>query len=321
MEVDQEDVDSSMAEVRSAEDVDVAEPENLGREVINTEVRNLRSHKKRHLQRKRQHTRHTNHPTPRPTLHPTYSTNESWWSTTSSNYWSSPSSNSIPNSRPSFYHPTLVDDDSTTSFPTADHPTYFPTPQHSSYFPTPQHSTYVPTPVFSTSVPTELPSNPPSSSHVDIENWVELLDEGFDNGFGEFNSGGFDVKYYSYVKTRSGVIRIQDGNVMDSSVYSDSITLDTTYSKFKVSFSFYANSMEVNDAFCLDYSVDDSVSWYPERCWHFPEDFDNKIWYDDMELEFEAVDAIDSMSIRFRCQANSFNDDILLDSVKVHGLA
>ena len=94
--------------------------------------------------------------------------------------------------------------------------------------------------------------------------------------------------------------------------------------EIKVVFSYYANSMELHDGFCLDYSVDDGSSWHPETCWYAVGDFDNGMWYDDASVAFElrkdrhdVYDNVDSFRIRFRCKADSANDDVLIDKVQV----
>jgi len=161
--------------------------------------------------------------------------------------------------------------------------------------------------------------------------WADLLKENFELGYGSFNAGGeIDVKYYDNVLGRIGVVRIENGNDMESSIYSDVIPLDEEYSKIKVTFSFYANSMEFNDKFCLDYSTDDarknpktkkkdSLSWSQVKCWSTT-DFQNQAWYDNASQEIDLSPGDNNVRVRFRCSATSENDDILFSSVAVQGL-
>jgi hypothetical protein len=159
-----------------------------------------------------------------------------------------------------------------------------------------------------------------SSTRDSSTNWVQLINEDFVNGFGSFNSGGSNIKYYAGVKDRVGVVRIQDGDGMDSSVNSNHIFVGTS-TTFKVVFSYYAYSMESTDGFCLDYSTDDGTSWHSEKCWLKLNDFENGSWYDDTEVTFtpSALNETDGLRVRLRCKASSIYDDILVDSVTVYG--
>ena len=168
--------------------------------------------------------------------------------------------------------------------------------------------------------------NPPSTETNDTpagnddQNWIDILLDNFLSGFGLFDNRGTDVKYYKNVKDRVGVLRLQSGKRIESAIYSNKIVLDQAYSKLKISFSFYANSMESSDSFCLDYLIEESANWQAGRCWRSYYEFENDVWYDDVTLEFQGVSTIDSLRIRFRCAADSVYDDVLIDSVKIQGL-
>ena len=170
----------------------------------------------------------------------------------------------------------------------------------------------------------DIDSDPSPYEPVDIDNsadWMTLVDEDFQGGYGFFNAGDVDVIHYNVVKNRDGVIRIQNGNGGRSSVYSNQILLNGSFSKFRVIFSIYMLGMESDDEFCLDYSVDGGSDWNKEKCWNSQNDFSNKVWYDDKSIEFSAPNGVNSLSIRFRCNGNSRQDDVLIDEIKVQGLA
>ena len=156
------------------------------------------------------------------------------------------------------------------------------------------------------------------TSPVGAHTWIDIIKEDFDKGFGKFNDGGYNTKYYTFIKEWLGVICIQDGHYIDSSIYSDRIPFDKPYAKFKVLFAFYSNSMELYDHFCLDYCVNNGLDWSQEKCWYTYNDFENGLWYDDTTIEFAAVSALDSLRTQFRC---SLNDDVLFDKIKVLGWA
>ena len=178
-----------------------------------------------------------------------------------------------------------------------------------------------------------------------LSTWAELLDEDFKrDDLGYFNAMSDEyVTYYPLVKERRGVVRLQGAGrgIMPSSspsssaIYSDDIipilqNFDDI-EEVRLVFSFYANSMESTDGFCVDVSTDDGNSWRSERCWHAIRDFEDGMWYDDASVAFRLskggderryyVDGVGGgFRIRFRCRTDSLNDDILIDRVKLMGL-
>ncbi|KAL7478263.1 hypothetical protein ACHAW6_004035 [Cyclotella cf. meneghiniana] len=164
-------------------------------------------------------------------------------------------------------------------------------------------------------------SNSNGSGSSSSSSWKTLIEEDFLSGYGTFKDGGSDVAYYNSVKGRSGVVRIQAGNGRRSSVFSSNVLLNNkSYDKFKVIFSFYANSMESDDRFCLDYSVDGGTVWRKQKCWQSGAEFDNLKWYDDETVYLNPSSSnFDSLIIRFRCDGDSVQDDVLFDRVEIQG--
>mmetsp|Transcript_17066 Transcript_17066/g.37017 ORF Transcript_17066/g.37017 Transcript_17066/m.37017 type:complete len:140 (+) Transcript_17066:253-672(+) len=124
---------------------------------------------------------------------------------------------------------------------------------------------------------------------------------------------------------RNGIVMIKRGNTdFDAaSVYSDSIPLNKNrgYNNFKVVFSFYANSMEVNDRFCLDYSSNGSSSWRRAKCWRSGADFENGTWNDDVVKQFRPSVNFAPNSIRFRFRGFSSDnfDRVFIEKVRLFG--
>ncbi|KAL3771274.1 hypothetical protein ACHAWO_005931 [Cyclotella atomus] len=161
------------------------------------------------------------------------------------------------------------------------------------------------------------------SSSGSSSSWKTLVEEDFNSGYGKFKDGGSDVAYYNSVKGRSGVVRIQADNGRTSSVFSNKLTFSNeSYSKFKVIFSFFANSMESDDRFCLDYSTNGGTIWKKQQCWSTESDFTNLKWYDNESVTIKpnSPNEITSLIIRFRCDGDNAQDDVLIDSVTVQGL-
>ena len=150
-----------------------------------------------------------------------------------------------------------------------------------------------------------------------------ILEEDFTSGYGQFNAGGKDVIHYPNILGRYGVTRLESGNGIESSIYSDEMSLiDKSYAEIKVTFSFYGNSMEFNEQFCVDYMVNNVQNWAEMKCFASGGDFVNSRWYDNVtaSIKLQTDDNIDNMRVRFRCDANSIHDDILIDQVKITGV-
>ena len=143
---------------------------------------------------------------------------------------------------------------------------------------------------------------------------MSLLDEDFSSGMGAFMPGGnIDVKYYQEVLGRTGLVRIQK-NGPGSAISTSPIPFEHSYSKAKVTFSFYPNSMERRDQFCLEYNA--GSSWESSKCWSRKE-FTNGKWHDNVSQDFSLPKGSSQLSIRFICAASSIHDDIILDRVKL----
>ena len=130
-----------------------------------------------------------------------------------------------------------------------------------------------------------------------------------------------DVKYYNTMFGREGVVRIQNAN---GYITTNVPIPSTSYSSYTVTFSYFANSMENNEGFCLDFSTDGGNTWHSEECYTVGVDFENGLWYDDIGVEFDAEDIpglqdSSSLGIRLISKVNSYNDDVLFDKIQVVG--
>lgn len=151
-----------------------------------------------------------------------------------------------------------------------------------------------------------------------------LLSEDFTSstGLDTFTiSSDNDVKYYNTMFGREGVVRIQNAN---GYIVTNVPFVPTSYSSYTVTFSYFANSMENDEGFCLDFSTDGGNSWVSEECYTVGIDFENGLWYDDIGVEFDAEDIpglqdSSSLGIRLISKVNSYNDDVLFDMIQVVG--
>jgi trypsin len=143
-----------------------------------------------------------------------------------------------------------------------------------------------------------------------------IIQEDFSSGLGLFDHNGNTANRYSSAMGRSGVVRVNNGEVFKSKPLS---LQNSPYSLYQISFSFYASDMEnQSDDLCLYYELDDgAVSG--EKCWGSMRAFQNKRWYDDAGLIFTTSSA-NTLKIGFRVDGNDSNDVVYIDSVSVQGL-
>jgi len=165
-----------------------------------------------------------------------------------------------------------------------------------------------------------IESSTPVEVRQPTDEWVKLMYEDFIDGLGTFSQGGDDVLYANEMFGRQGLVCIQDGsNFGQANVYSNDITLDQAYSRFKVIFSYRASGMEEGERFCLDYSSDGGSSWSKANCWRSGLSFYNGVWYDDVSVVFQPKTVVDSISVRFRGLAGDDTDRVYLDQVQLLG--
>jgi hypothetical protein len=135
--------------------------------------------------------------------------------------------------------------------------------------------------------------------------------EGFEYGYGTFNSVPGATTHYKFMKDRVGVVRIKD--FQEKSFASDKIFLDSpTYSYFRVTIDIYALEMTEEDEFCLDVSRDSGVTWSAESCIN-DHGFDLDVWYSS-KVDVKGDLGEETLMLRFRNTG-----DVLLDQVNVFG--
>ena len=99
---------------------------------------------------------------------------------------------------------------------------------------------------------------------------MELLDEDFEHNLGYFNAGSDQyLMYYPLARGLWGW------------------------------FSFYVNSMELEDGYCVNVSVEDGSSWRSERCWYVLQDLEDGTGYNIENVKEDIEFAIPSISSLF----------------------
>mmetsp|Transcript_28340 Transcript_28340/g.48874 ORF Transcript_28340/g.48874 Transcript_28340/m.48874 type:complete len:180 (+) Transcript_28340:372-911(+) len=139
----------------------------------------------------------------------------------------------------------------------------------------------------------------------------------------KFNDGGASATHVDSKFGQNGMTMITRGtaNYDQALVFSNNIpSNDRNFTKFKVVFSFYTNSMDTNDRFCLDYSANGASARSRAKCWRSGEGFENGEWNDNVEWVFQlTANNVNSIRIRFRgFSAENFNR-VFIDEIRLFG--
>lgn len=172
-------------------------------------------------------------------------------------------------------------------------------------------------PETTTTVPTEEINNLIYTNHS--ENWRSVLEEHFDSDFGQNSmvSGGNHVRQYPSAFLRTGVARIQHGKGEQSSFSTKELSTQRSVSHhWKVTTEFLGNKMEENeDRYCIQYR-EDLGSWKDVKCYMSGVDFVNGEWMID-PATFIVKGTTEYVHVRWICEGNDTQDDVLIDKIKI----
>jgi len=150
---------------------------------------------------------------------------------------------------------------------------------------------------------------------------VQLLFTDFESGLGLWTDGGVDCALYTsgtYAYAGNNAADIQDNTSTTGSFYlTNGIDVATpNYVQIKVSFNFYAVSMETGEDFWVQYY--NGSTWATVKAFVRGTDFNNSAFYaatvtiDEANYTFPT-----NMKVRFMCDASDNNDDIYIDNIKI----
>ncbi len=144
---------------------------------------------------------------------------------------------------------------------------------------------------------------------------------GFENGWDLWNDGGSDCARVLSDNSSSGnySARLRDNSGTASSVYTDNLAMAAAES-IMVEFSFYPYSMETNEDFFLEISVNGGSSYSIVEDWKSGTDFSNNNYYQE-SINITGYAFSNNTRIRFRCDASSNADQVFIDDVYIHKCA
>jgi len=146
------------------------------------------------------------------------------------------------------------------------------------------------------------------------EQFIDFND--FNSSIGIWNDGGADCGWYNSTRAYSApaCIRLQD-NSNSSIITTDQLNL-AGFEEVTIDFTYYAVSMESNEDFWLQVSLDNGA-FFTVVEWNQGTQFNNN------ERKFEAVELVGTFSsntkFRFRCDASDNNDYVYIDDIEITG--
>ena len=142
--------------------------------------------------------------------------------------------------------------------------------------------------------------------------------ESFESGWGIWNDGGSDCRRNRRDQNYANgtyAIRLRD-NTSSSNMTTDNLNL-SGYEELTVSFDFIASSMENNEDFWLQISLDGGSSYTTVATYVSGSSFSNNQNYTSEVLIPGPF--TDNTRVRFRCDASGNNDKVYLDDVLITG--
>jgi len=141
--------------------------------------------------------------------------------------------------------------------------------------------------------------------------------EGYELSMGIWNDGGSDCQRILntvFATTGNYSMRIRDNSGSNSSFSTDNIDA-SGYQSIEVTFSFIANSMELDEDFFLELSTNGGSTYTLVEDWISGIDFDNNIGYTVTTLISSPVQFASNTRLRLRCDASTNSDQVYIDDI------
>lgn len=142
----------------------------------------------------------------------------------------------------------------------------------------------------------------------------DIINDGFENGFGNWNDGGKDcTRSTSNPNTGSYSIQLRDNSSASSSMFTNNLDL-STYNEVTIDFSYYTSSMESGEDFFLETSTNGGSSYSIYKTWVSGIDFNNSVRQNESVL-ITGISFTNNTRFRFRCDASNKGDQVYIDDV------
>lgn len=157
---------------------------------------------------------------------------------------------------------------------------------------------------------------------VDPLQWVTLVSDDFEAGFGSWIDGGDDVNLSGSYALDSQCVDIQDNSGDSSSIWlANSLDL-TGKTELKIEFSYAVISFEGSEDFFVEFSSDGGLSWGQVQVFVNDVDFvdDGTRYNPELQINSGNYTFSNDVQIRFRCDASGNGDDVYIDNVVISAL-
>jgi hypothetical protein len=149
---------------------------------------------------------------------------------------------------------------------------------------------------------------------------VTLVTSDFESGFGLWTDGGTDCMRYTgttYAYAGTSAIDIQDNTTTSLFTLTTGIDVHTPgYVQIKVTFYFYALSMETGEDFWVQYY--NGSTWSTVGTYTSGTSFSNGTFYTStVTIDETSYTFPTAMKIRFKCDASNDSDDVYIDNVTI----
>lgn len=153
-----------------------------------------------------------------------------------------------------------------------------------------------------------------------VSQWVTLDNNNFESGLGNYVLGGSDARFSAndsaFANSGTYCVRIRDNSGSASAFWTDFGYDITSYSEFRIEFSYIASSMENNENFFVEFW--NGTQWVIVGDYARNQEFNNgERKNESIVLSASQINFNDHAGVRFRCDASGNGDRIYIDDVVI----
>jgi GH35 family endo-1,4-beta-xylanase len=149
--------------------------------------------------------------------------------------------------------------------------------------------------------------------------WIELTNDDFESGWGNWLDGGADALLSSINAIGAQCMNLQDDTATSESELAVALDL-TGYTHLRIAFTYLPVSMENGEDFWVRFSADGGVNWSTIKAFVSGADFSNDVReYPVLTIDRETYNFTSNVKIKFECDASGNADDVYIDDVIISG--
>ena len=157
----------------------------------------------------------------------------------------------------------------------------------------------------------------PDACESEIQDCSTLFFTDFESDLGIWIDGGNNASLYSLRGYNSGSsVRLNDNNGQSSSIYTQSIDLQSVNAPF-IEFQYFALSMESGEELLVEISIDGGSTFQIVNRLVSGEDFNNGVKWNSYSADLSNFGLTSTTVLRLRCNASSTADNIYIDALTI----